>query len=83
VLRTALSLPKGRRTSALDQSITKSGPAQQALLESSHPSAVALMIVAEKVQEAVQRQDPKLSREMVAKGAGLAAGDAGGDDDVA
>ena len=41
------------------------------------------MIVAEKVQEAVQGQDPKLSREMVAECAGLAAGDAGGDDDVA
>ena len=39
---------------------------QQALLESSHPSPVAFMIVAEKVQQSMQSQDSKLNSKVVA-----------------
>ena len=42
-----------------------------------------LVVEAEQVQQAVQRQDPQLGAEGVAGRRGLAGGDAGGDDDVA
>jgi hypothetical protein len=38
---------------SFDQAAPQSRPAQQALLECSHPSPIAFMIVAEKVEEAV------------------------------
>lgn len=68
---------------SLDQSLTKPRSSQQALLECSHPSPVALMIVAEEVQEAMQRQDPKLNSNWMPQVPSLAPGDTAGDDDVA
>ena len=41
------------------------------------------MIVAEKMEEAVQRQDPKLNGQGMAQLAGLAPGDSRGNGDVA
>ena len=68
---------------SFDQTVLHPRLPQQALLERSHPSMIAFMIVAEKVEEAVQREDPKLGREAMAEVAGLAPGYAGGDHDIA
>ena len=48
-----------------------------------HPPAVPLVIVAEQVQQPVQREHPQLGRLAVAGVARLALGDAAGDHDVA
>ena len=68
---------------SFDQTVLHPRLPQQALLERSHPSMIAFMIVAEKVEEAVQGQNPKLDRKAMAELAGLAPGDAGGNHDVA
>ncbi len=52
-------------------------------LETRHPPVVGLMVVAEQVQQAVQREHAEFLRVGVAGGARLATGHAGGDDDVA
>ncbi len=56
---------------------------QQALLESSHPSPVAFMIVAEKVQQSMQSQDSKLNSRAMAMLARLALGHTGRNHDLA
>ena len=52
------------------------------MLELTHSPAVALVIVSEKVQKAVKRQDPKLNRSAVPPVARLALGHAAGNDDI-
>ena len=68
---------------SFDQTVPHPRLSQQALLERSHPSPIALMIVAEKVEETVQGEDPKLDREAMAEIARLASGHAGRDGNIA
>jgi hypothetical protein len=68
---------------SFDQTVPHPRLPQQALLERSHPSPIAIMIVTEKVEEAMQREDPKLDRKAMAEVARLAAGHSGGDDNIA
>ena len=47
---------------AFDQPLAQPALAAQARLEAGHPAVIALVIIAKKVQQAVQRQHPKLGR---------------------
>ena len=70
---------------ALDQAGTEAAGLAQPRLDPRHPAPVVrrVMIVAEQVQQAVQRQDLQLGRVGVAGLGRLAPGDAGGNDEVA
>jgi len=57
--------------------------AAKATLEARHATVVSLMIVAEKVQQPVQREDSQLDRLCVAGFARLSPRDATGDHDIA
>jgi len=63
--------------------VADTGPPEQALLDRSHAAVIALMIVAEEVQQAVKGEDPKLNSGAVAGLTRLARGHPAGDDDVA
>ena len=69
--------------SALDQPLAQAALAAQAALDAAHPAAVALVIVAEQVQQAVEREDAQLGQLGVARRARLTPRDAARDDDVA
>jgi hypothetical protein len=47
---------------AFDQPRAKATPASQPLLDALHPAAIPLVIVPEKMQQAVQREHPQLSQ---------------------
>ena len=55
----------------------------QSCLDARHPAVVGLVIVAEQVQQPVQRQHPQLGATGVPRLVGLARGDARRDDDIA
>ena len=71
------------RVRPLDQALAQPALAPQPPLDPRHPAVVALVIVAEQVQQAVQREHPQLGALVVAGGARLAPRDAAGDHDVA
>jgi len=66
-----------------DQAVAKTRLAQQPLLDPAHAAVVARVIVAEQVQQAVQRENLQFGELRVPCVARLTAGDAAGDDDVA
>ena len=68
---------------SLDEALAKPPFAPKALFGAAHLAAVALVVVAEQVQQAVQRQDPELGQLRVARVAGLTPGHAAGDHDLA
>ena len=68
---------------ALDQPFDQAAAAAKAALDASHAAVIALVIIAEQVQQAVQRQHAQLGRERMPGLARLAPGDAGGNHDVA
>jgi len=47
------------RSAALDQSFCKSAEAAEAALEASHAAVIALVIIAEQMQQAVQGEHTK------------------------
>jgi hypothetical protein len=69
--------------SALDQALAKSALPPKAALDAKHPSVVALVIVAEEMQKAMQGKNPEFGAFGVAGRAGLAFGHASRDHDVA
>src|SRR5688572_31553632 len=56
---------------ALDQAFAQSAPAAQPPLEPPHPAIILFVIIAKKVQQAMQRQDPEFGAERVAGGSRL------------
>src|SRR5438105_1836228 len=67
---------------SFDQPLTQPALAAQPALDAPHAPAVAMMIVAEQVQEAVERENAKLGQFRVARGARLTLRDAPGDYDI-
>jgi len=65
-----------------DQPLAQPALSAEASFEAQHAAVVLLVIVSEEVEEAVQGKNPELGAFRVARGAGLAPGDASGDDDV-
>jgi len=68
--------------SAFDQPLVETTSSTQPALDSQHSPLVSLVIVAQKVQQAVQGENPELGAFRVARCAGLASGDTSRDDDV-
>ena len=68
---------------SLDQTFAQPALAPEPALEACHPPVIPLVIIAKQVQQAVQREDPQLNLERVARVARLAPGNAGRNDDVA
>jgi hypothetical protein len=68
--------------SAFNQPLSQAALAPQAALDAQHPAVVTLVIVAEEVQQAVQRKDLQLGQLRVVRVARLTPRDASGDDDV-
>src|SRR5262252_7146156 len=78
------TLPRaGRRARALDQAFTQPALTPQPLLHAAHLAAVALMIVAEQVQQAMQCENFELNPLRMSRLARLTSSNAAGDDDVA
>jgi len=82
LLGTTLSLSKRRRTTSFDQALTQPALSAQPFFDAAHASAVALVVVAEEMQEPVQREDAQLGGLAVARVACLALRHAAGDYDV-
>ena len=68
---------------ALDQAFHEAPAAAEAAFEASHAAVIALVIIAEQVQQPVKRQDPQLSRKGMARLARLAPGGSCGNHDIA
>jgi hypothetical protein len=68
---------------SLDQSFPQPAARAQSGFDTCHPAVIALVIIAKKVQQPVQRQNPKLRLDRVARLPGLPAGDAGRNYDIA
>jgi len=77
--------PRGhaRARRAIEQAFRQSTLSPQPALDPRHHPLIALVIVSEQVQQAMQRQHAKLGRLVVARSAGLPAGDAASDHDIA
>jgi hypothetical protein len=67
---------------ALDQAFHEPAAASEASFGASHAAVIALVIIAEQVQQAMERQDAQFGRERMTGVAGLASGDSGGNHDV-
>jgi len=67
---------------ALDQAFHELAAASEASFGASHAAVIALVIIAEQVQQAMERQDSQLGCQRMTGDAGLAPGDAGGNHDV-
>src|ERR1700682_4086048 len=67
---------------ALDESLAEASFAAKTPLGAAHLAAVALVVVAEQMQQAVERQDPELGELRVARLARLAPRHAAGDHDL-
>jgi hypothetical protein len=72
----------GSRRLTLDETLLQPAEAPQALLESSHFAGVTLVIIAKKVQQAVQGKHPKLGGQAVPCGPRLPARHAVRNDDI-
>ena len=68
---------------ARDQTFLQPALTAQPFLEPSHAAVVVLVVVAEKVQQPVQGEHAQFGQLRVARIAGLAAGDAARDHDIA
>jgi hypothetical protein len=68
---------------ALDQPFDQAAAAAEAALEASHAAVIALVIIAEQMEQPVERKDAKLSRKGMAGFPRLTPGHAGGNHDVA
>jgi len=68
---------------SLDQALPQAALAPEPPLDSPHLSAIALVVVPQQVQQPVQGQDPEFGELGMPRLAGLAAGDAAGDHDIA
>ena len=68
---------------ALDEALAQPALCAAAGAPPAHAPVVAFVIVAEQVQQTVQREHPQFGQLGVARGARLPAGDAARDDDVA
>ena len=66
-----------------DQACTQAATGAQPGLQPGHLACIALVIIAKKVQQAMQRQDAQLGLQRMPRLAGLAARDAGGNHDIA
>ena len=66
-----------------DEAGVKPAAGAQPGLDPRHPAGVALVIIAKQVQQAVQRQYPKLRAERVPRLGGLLAGDPDTNHDIA
>ena len=75
--------PGPGRSGAFDEALGQVAGAPQPGLGAGHLAAVGVVVEAEQVQQAVQRQHPQLGAERVSRGARLAGGHARGDGDVA
>ena len=69
-------------TTPFDQALVQTALPAEPGLEAGHPAVIVLVIIAEQVQESVQRQHPQLGLKGMPGIARLPACDAGGDDDV-
>jgi hypothetical protein len=68
---------------ALDQAFHEAAAASEAAFGASHAAVIALVIIAEQMQQAMERQDTQFGPERMTGLASLASGDAGGNHDVA
>src|SRR6187401_1732036 len=66
-----------------DQARRNAGAAAKPLLQARHLSGIDLMIVAQQVQESVERQDPNFHPGSMALGAGLPRSHAAGNGEIA
>ena len=67
----------------LDQAGRQSAAGAQTGLDAGHPPGIALVIIAKEVQQAMEREDSKLSAKRVPRLPRLRAGHADPDDDIA
>jgi hypothetical protein len=67
---------------ALDQAFHEPAAPSEASFGASHAAVIAFVIIAEQVQQAMERQDTQFGRERMTGVAGLASGDSGGNHDV-
>jgi hypothetical protein len=68
---------------SFDQPLAQAALASQAAFKARHPAVIVLVIIAKKVQKAMQGEHPDLGLKRVPSLAGLAPCHAKGDDDVA
>jgi hypothetical protein len=66
----------------LDYALAEAAALAEPPLEPGHPAVIALVIIAEQVQQAMERQDTQFCCERMTRVAGLASGDSGGNYDV-
>jgi hypothetical protein len=67
---------------ALDQALHEPAAASEASFGASHAAVIALVIIAEQVQQAMERQDTQLGCQRMTGVAGLASGDSRGNHHV-
>ena len=72
-----------RVTTAFDQPLDEPALEAQAPFQASHPAVIALVIIAKKVQQAMQRQHTKLDRQSMASLPGLTARNSSRNHDIA